>query len=101
MACINVELDSSAEKEFYQIVEHYGQFGKSLVYDFIQEFDDAILRIIKYPNAGHPHLHKTQRVLLNRFPYSIVYKLYPSQKIVVFAIMHLKRKPDYWKKRLK
>jgi len=43
----------------------------------------------------------TKRIFLNRFPYAIVYKVYSNELIMVFATMHMKRKPDYWEKRLK
>ena len=38
---------------------------------------------------------QTRRVLLTRFPYQVVYRLRPDE-IVVVAIAHLKRRPEYW-----
>jgi toxin ParE1/3/4 len=95
------ELDDAAEAEFYDIVDYYKQFADALSYDFIQEFEDAVQRLIKFPKAGHPYLHQTKRIFLIRFPYAIVYKVYKNESIMVFAIMHMKRKPNYWEKRLK
>jgi plasmid stabilization system protein ParE len=62
------EFDNAAEAEFYDIVDYYKQFDQTLSYDFIQEFEVAIHRLIKFPNAGHPYLHHTKRIFLNRFP---------------------------------
>lgn len=101
MSKIAFELDDSAEAEFYNIVEYYKQFDQALSIDFIQEFDTSVQRLIKFPQAGQPYLHQTKRVFLNRFPYAIVYRFYGNELIVVFAIMHMSRKPDYWEKRLK
>lgn len=101
MSQIAFELDESAEKEFYDIIDYYKQFDPSLPFDFIQEFEDAIHRLINFPKAGHPYLHQTKRVFLNRFPYAIVYKIYDDELIVVFAIMHMRQKPGYWEKRIK
>ncbi len=95
------ELHNAAETEFYDIVYYYKQFDRSLSHDFIHEFEKAVQRLIKFPKAGHPYLHQTKRIFLNQFPYSIVYKIYKNELIMVFAIMHMKRKPDYWEKRLK
>ena len=95
------ELDDAAESEFYDIVDYYKQFDQTLSYDFIQEFEDAVHGLIKFTKAGHPYLHQTKRIFLNRFPYAIVYKVYRDKLIMVFAIMHMKRKPDYWEKRIK
>ena len=40
----------------------------------------------------------TRRVLVPRFPYQVVYRLRPTE-IVVVAVVHLKRRPGYWKNR--
>jgi len=45
------------------------------------------------PADGH-----TRRVLVARFPYQVVYRLGPTE-IVIVAIAHLKRRPGYWKNR--
>lgn len=95
------ELDEAAEAEFYSIVDYYQQFDPALSSDFIQEFDRAVQRLQDFPNAGSPYLHGTKRIILRRFPYSIVYKIYLNEVIVAHAVMHMRRKPDYWRERLK
>jgi len=95
------ELDDSAEAELYNIVDYYKQFDHSLSSDFIQEFERAVQRLLDFPKAGSPYLHGTNRFILRRFPYAIVYKIYRDEVIVAHAVMHMKRKPDYWKERLK
>jgi len=41
---------------------------------------------------------RTRRVLVQRFPYQVVYRL-SANEIVIVAIAHLKWNPGYWKKR--
>jgi hypothetical protein len=41
---------------------------------------------------------QTRRLLMTRFPYQVVYRVRPSE-IVVVALAHLKRRPGYWKHR--
>lgn len=101
MSNMAFELDEAAEAEFYDIVDYYKQFDHKLSYDFIQEFEDTVQWLLTFPKAGHPYLHQTKHTFLNRFPYAIVYKVYGNDLIIGFAIMHMKRKPDYWEKRLK
>lgn len=96
-----LELDEAAEAEFYDIIDYYKEFDRSLPHDFIHEFETAVQYLLKFPKAGHPYLHETKRVFLDRFPYAIVYKVYREEKIVVYAIMHMKREPVYWSKRIK
>jgi plasmid stabilization system protein ParE len=100
MSNLTFELDDFAEAEFYNIIDYYKQFDQSLSADFIQEFDKAIQLLQDFPKAGSPYLHETKRVILRQFPYAIVYKIYRNNLIVVHAVMHIKRKPDYWKDRL-
>jgi hypothetical protein len=40
-----------------------------------------------------------RRCLLNRFPYAIYYGV-AEDGVVVIAVSHLRRKPDYWLERL-
>jgi toxin ParE1/3/4 len=101
MPQIKFELAEEAEAEFYDIVDYYKQFDRDLSRDFIKEFEVAVRYLLKFPTAGHPYRLQTKRIFLNRFPYVIVYKIYGEEKIVAFAVMHTKRDPEYWEKRLK
>jgi plasmid stabilization system protein ParE len=41
---------------------------------------------------------ETRRVLVERFPYQVVYRFEMNQ-IVILAVAHLKRRPGYWQHR--
>jgi plasmid stabilization system protein ParE len=41
---------------------------------------------------------QTRRALVARFPYQVVYRLRPTE-IVIVAVAHAKRRPGYWKNR--
>lgn len=100
MSDLTFELDDFAENEFYNIVAYYKQFDGKLSSDFIREFDQAVHQLRAFPKAGSPYLHDTRRIILDRFPYAIIYKIYNKSVIVAHAVMHMKRKPDYWQERL-
>jgi len=57
MSKIAFELNEAAGAGFYDIVDYYKQFDQSLSHDFIQEFENAVQRVIKFPKAGHPYLN--------------------------------------------
>jgi toxin ParE1/3/4 len=40
----------------------------------------------------------SRRHLLTRFPFAVIYTI-ENQRIYILAVMHLKRKPFYWKDR--
>jgi toxin ParE2 len=56
-------------------------------------------RIVRYPDAWQPLGEDIRRYRLSRFPYGVIYAI-ESGDIVVLAIAHLHRKPDYWRDRL-
>jgi len=88
--------------EAFAELEHaklwYNEQAEGLGETFFQEIQLAISRIQQAPHAWPVHSHSTRRFILHRFPFGIVY-YHTAEKIRILAVMHLKRKPDYWKKR--
>ena len=80
-------------------VDWYRESSVSTARAFLVEIDRAISRIAERPQIWPQYTHGTQRYLLHRFPFFIVYRQ-TSVRIEVVAIAHAKRKPGYWKERL-
>ena len=87
-----------AEIEFSNAIEYYETCKKTLGLEFANEVYQTIQRIIQFPNAWHPLDKNNRRCLTNRFPFGIIY-YQKNDEIIILAIMHLNRKPDYWKNR--
>jgi hypothetical protein len=64
------------------------------------EIERAITLIRDHPETWPAYVLGTRRSVLNRFPYSLVYTTEGEHSLIV-AIAHAKRKPDYWKARLR
>ncbi len=95
-----VRFENDAEVELYEVIEYYNQIDTALAQNFLDELNNSVDFIIKYPLAGHSYLHNTQKVQLKKFPYSVVYKVYDQKRILIFAIKHSKRERGYWVERL-
>ena len=70
--------------------------------DFLDELVGALQQIESDPNR-FPTLEtakskQIRRCRLTRFPYLIIFEILDSE-IVVLAVAHAKRKPNYWRKR--
>ena len=66
---------------------------------FLDEIERAE-RLIKESPATWPILEgNLRRYLLRRFPFGIIY-FQETKEIVVVAVAHLHRNPDYWKERI-
>jgi hypothetical protein len=68
--------------------------GKS----FAAEVERTISLVAQFPDAGSLTDIGCRRVLVARFPYSIVYQQ-NATSIVIIAIAHQRRRPGYWKRR--
>ncbi len=93
------EIDPRAEKEATDAYEYYLGIRLELAFEFEQELNEAVGAIAEYPGRAVPHLEGTYRVLLERFPYYVVFFEYPTHLFVV-AVAHNRRRPGYWIDRL-
>jgi hypothetical protein len=60
----------------------------------------AVNRVAEFPGAWQLLGVGVRRCRLNRFPYGLVYS-HIGDGIIVLAVAHLNRKPEYWRARLK
>jgi plasmid stabilization system protein ParE len=95
---MNVHFLEPAEKELAKAKLDYEQQRPGLGEEFEQEVKDTIQRIADFPNAWTQLSPNTRRCRTKRFPYGVVYSVEENDLIIV-AIMHLSRKPGYWKDR--
>ena len=100
MAPLPIELHPEAIAEARDAREWYAERSSVAADAFMEELDLAIDRISNSPARWATYLHGTRRYLLNRFPYLIVYRI-TEDKLQVIAVAHGKRKPGYWRHRLK
>ena len=90
----------AAREEFAEAVRRYTEQRAGLGVEFFDEVAATTARLEVYPEIGAPVSQDrlTRRLLVPRFPYQVVYRLTPSE-IVILAVAHLKRRPNYWKNR--
>jgi hypothetical protein len=97
---LNIRFDVDAAAELAEAVAYYDGLLTGLGSEFAAEVRAGLRRIGEYPKAWPVVDDDIRRYRLNRFPYGLVYMLHESE-IVVLAVMHLHRQPDYWKERSK
>ena len=87
-----------AEEELRAAIDYYEDREAGLGYDFSLEVFTAMQDIISQPNAWPVMEDDVRRCLVNRFPFGVLYSLEPTGVFVV-AVMHQRRRPDYWRSR--
>jgi hypothetical protein len=88
-----------ARNELAQAIAYYESQRAGLGEEFRLEITQAIQKILDHPTAWAPLSKSTRCCPTSRFPYGIVYNI-RGEDILIVAIMHLHRKPGYWKNRL-
>ena len=69
--------------------------------EFRDEIQATLERIVRFPEAWRALSENTRRCRTHRFPYGIIYQYREeAAEVLVVAIAHLHRKPDFWKGRI-
>lgn len=96
---MNIEILAAAESEIEGAYDYYERQAEGLGSRFLDELIYGFKNIKRYPGAWPNFSGRTKRCLLAKFPYGVIYQL-RKDKILVVAVTHLHRKPEYWKDRL-
>ena len=94
-----LEYHPEARWELLQAQKWYEHQSPGLGVEFLSEVQEAVHAITTWPKTWPRHNRHFRRFLLRRFPFAVIYRPFRSQ-IIVIAVMHLKRRPSYWKARL-
>lgn len=90
---------SISKQEMINSAIFYETQARGLGNDFLDKIDNAVDDVSKNPDRW-PIINKNiRRRLVQRFPYCILYRI-DSEEIVILAVMHLRRRPDYWVERI-
>lgn len=89
-----------AEAELFEEISYYAAIRPELGSKFERAVADAVREAVAHPERGAPRSKNTRRWLVKGFPFGIVYRA-GVDEVLIAAVAHLRRKPDYWFGRLK
>ena len=96
---MNYTFHPHAEKELEEIETHYDSKREGLGNRFRDEAQVTISRILKFPNGCQALSENVRRCTMKGFPYGIIYYV-TANEVFIVAVMHDRRKPDYWTYRI-
>ena len=88
-----------ARAEFLAALEFYEKEAPGLGAEFDAEIADVENRLLQHPGSGAPFGEGTRRAILRSFPYSVIYHV-AAEEVLIVAVAHQRRRPDFWKGRL-
>ncbi|MEZ5944682.1 MAG: type II toxin-antitoxin system RelE/ParE family toxin [Planctomycetaceae bacterium] len=86
---------SAAEVDFTESLKWYAERSIEAANDFDAEFDKALTQIAENPERFPKCDTRHRYYLLRRFPFRIIYRI-TATDLVVIAIAHESRSPEYW-----
>ena len=95
---MRVEFHPAAQAESEDAQTWYEERSLLAAAGFLRELSDAIRRAVDSPDRYPTAVAGTRRVMLDRFPFTVFYRM-QSDALLVVAVAHHKRRPGYWKTR--
>jgi plasmid stabilization system protein ParE len=83
-----------------RLVRHVPSEAAQAEAEFLRELDHAIQQVTDAPAQWPRYIAGTQRYVFPTYPYSLVYFV-ENDVINVVAVAHDKKRPGYWRKRLR
>jgi len=95
----NIKYLSLAKKEFFDAISYYENQQLNLGRTFESNIKNSIKRISEFPEVYVKVKADIRRCVAHKFPYNILYSI-EDNHILIIAIAHQHRKPDYWLDRI-
>ncbi|NTU50395.1 MAG: type II toxin-antitoxin system RelE/ParE family toxin [Desulfobulbaceae bacterium] len=97
---MNVEIHELASKEFDDAIEWYEMQSKGLGIRFKRIVINQIRKIRQNPGWFLVETDAIYKAYIPKFPYKVLYT-FDNERIIIWAIAHMHRKPWYWQLRVR
>jgi plasmid stabilization system protein ParE len=95
---VNVRFTPDARADVANARLWYRQRDPVLGTRFLDAVEECVAQIVAHPQIGPIVEEPIRRLLLRGFPFSVFYRLYPDEAVVI-ACVHGARSPQVWRRR--
>jgi len=95
---MRIEFHPQARIEIVDSTVFYEKRISNLGEKFVNEIEHTIQIITQWPEIGNKIDNVFRKIVLNKFPYSLIYTI-ETDRILVVATAHHSKKPGYWRNR--
>lgn len=96
---IAIHFHPAARREILRAFDWYRQEASPLVATaFLDDFEQTLAFLKSHPEIGEIGRSRTRRLVFQRYPYTVVYRL-AGETLEIVAIAHHSRRPEYWARR--
>ena len=97
---MKIEFQTEADEEFREAARYYENEAPGVGLAFVVEVHKAVAELTEFPLTAQIVRASIRKKVLRHFPYNILYSI-ELDKIVIVAVAHQRRRPNYWRNRLK
>lgn len=97
---MKVEFLPEADEEFREAARYYESEAAGVGLSFIAAVHKAVDEIVEFPLATQVHRAVIRKKVLRHFSYNLFYAI-ETDIIVIVAVAHQRKRPNYWRARLK
>jgi plasmid stabilization system protein ParE len=95
---VKVEFHPGAAEEVIETSTFYDNEVPGLGERFVADVERAVRLVGERPNMGEKIDEGRRRMVLARFPHSLIYNT-ESNEVWILAVAHQRRRPGYWQGR--
>ena len=89
----------AVDHEIIEALHYYRAIDFKLGARLVQEFEDAVQRIVHFPEGWKKIGTNLRRCGLKNFPFVVIYR-HRDDEIVIVASASTHRRPGYWRDRI-
>lgn len=93
-------IEEGAEADLAEALEFYREESEVLAGRLYEEINRLIAEVCAAPRLYHVVAPPVRRHFSETFPYAVLYVEKPDH-VLILAIAHFKRRPGYWRERLR
>jgi plasmid stabilization system protein ParE len=97
---VKVEFLPEADEEFREAARYYESEATGVGLSFIAAVHKAVDEIVEFPLATQVQRAGIRKKVLRHFSYNLSYAI-EADAIVIVAVAHQRKRPNYWRARLK
>lgn len=97
---MNLIFHEEASEEMLESARFYEAKSAGLGSDFLGAVQETTHRILQSPSAASIERGTIRRRLVQGFPFTVLYEIH-EDRVFVAAVMHQRRRPGYWRMRLR
>jgi toxin ParE1/3/4 len=84
--------------EYADAVKYYANQNSNIAQAFINSIEDTVYRI-RESSTRYPEIDEdVRRCMMRKFPYAVLYTI-EQDYLLILAVMHCSREPNYWRDR--